>query len=34
VVVLDARARERPVPEMERPFAGVEMNPILLLKRI
>ena len=27
-----ARAREIPVPAMERPFADPEMNPILLLK--
>jgi hypothetical protein len=34
VVVEDASPRESPVPTRESQFAGVEMNPILLLKRI
>ena len=33
VVVVEASASESPVPETERPLA-VEMNPILLLKRL
>jgi hypothetical protein len=34
VVVVLASPRDRPVPMRESQFAGVEMNPILLLKRI
>ncbi len=32
VVVLDARARDRPVPTRESPFGFPEINQILLLK--
>ena len=30
--VVEARARARPVPEIERPLEGVVMKPTLLLK--